>query len=188
LLSGPGSRLEGPVEKCGLSDAKGLKHRIPGVRIEPSLEFREKLTGNRRDVFHAGHRQQNALGAGVKSHLKGFRQVLYWHNIPSEAHAAQDNHLRLDRLAQRSGAQRHKRRQRHGSGRSGIVELDDMKVVVVVAALDGGADPVDVCLEVVEPNLNALSGARVGSKAGRLQRAVSRSNLRLQAVETEMPA
>ena len=93
------------------SNPKSLKNRISGVRVEPGLEFCEQFARDRRDVLHTGHGQQDALGAGVERHLQGFGEILDWHNIPTEAHAAQDDHLLLDRLGQRSRTQGDKRRQ-----------------------------------------------------------------------------
>jgi hypothetical protein len=40
-----------------------------------------------------------------------------------------------------------------------------MQMVVVVAALNRRAYPLDIRLEVIEPNLDCLTGARVGAKA-----------------------
>jgi hypothetical protein len=49
-----------------LCHSERLKRRIPGVRVEPGLKLGEQLARDSRDIFDAGHGQQNALRASVK--------------------------------------------------------------------------------------------------------------------------
>ena len=118
--------------------------------------------------------KQDALGTGVEGDLQRLGQVLDRDDVAAQAHAAQDDHLLLERLAQDAGAEGHERRQGHGRRRPGVVQLDDVQVVVVVAGLDRGADPAGVGLEVVEADLDGFLGRRVRAEARRLQRAVAR--------------
>ena len=83
--------------------------------------------------LHARHRQQQAFGPGVEGDLQRLGQVLDRHDVSAQAHAAQDDHLLLERLAQDAGTEGHERRQRHRRRRAGVVQLDDVQVIVVVA-------------------------------------------------------
>ena len=56
------------------------------------------------------------------------------------------------------GAQGDEARQGHGLGGPGVVQLDGVQVVVVIAGLGGAAHPADVGLEVVEGDLDRLLG------------------------------
>ena len=86
-----------------------------------------------------------------------------------------------------AGAKGYERRQGHGVRRPGVVQFDDVQVVIVVARLDRGADPVGVRLEVIEADLDRFLRRRVGAEAGCLQRAVARSHLGFEPVQAEMP-
>ena len=56
--------------------AQGFKHGVHGVGVEVGLELCEQLAGDRRDVLHARHRQQDSLGTGVEGDLERLGQVL----------------------------------------------------------------------------------------------------------------
>ena len=104
------------------------------------------------------------LAPASKATCKRLGQVLDRDDVSAQAHAAQDDHLLLERLAQDARAEGDEGRQRHGRRRPGVVQLDDVQVVVVVARLDRGADPAGVRLEVVEPDLDRLLGRRSSSR------------------------
>ena len=77
-----------------------LKHSICGVCIETGLEFGEQLAKDRRDVFHAGHWQEDSFGSGVEGYLERFCKILHGHDIAAKAHAAEEDQLWLERLAE----------------------------------------------------------------------------------------
>lgn len=53
-----------------------LEHGVPRIGVEAGLELGEQLAGDSGDVGHAGHRQQDAPGAGIESHLERLCQIL----------------------------------------------------------------------------------------------------------------
>lgn len=53
-----------------------LEHCINRVGVEPGLELCEQLAGDRWDVLHACHRQQQAFGSGVEGDLQRLGEVL----------------------------------------------------------------------------------------------------------------
>lgn len=57
------------------------------------------------------------------------------------------------------------------------MQLDDVKVIVVLAWLDRGTDPAGVGAEVVEADLDRLLGSHVLADSGHLQSAVARGDL-----------
>ena len=102
---------------------------------------------------------------GVEGDLKRLGQVLDRYNVPAKAHAAEDHHLRLQRPPQSAGAQRDESRERHGIGRARVVEFHDVKVEVVIAALDRRTHPASIRPEIVEADLDRLLGCGVRTQA-----------------------
>ena len=68
------------------------------------------------------------LAPASKATWSDSAKVLDRDDVAAQAHAAQDHHLLLQRLAQDGGAKGHERRQGHGRRRPGVVQFDDMQV------------------------------------------------------------
>ena len=82
------------------------------------------------------------LAPASKATCKALGQVLDRDDVAAQAHAAQDDHLRLERLAQDRRAQGHEARQGHAPVVGPVLcSSTTMQVVVVLAGLDRGTDP-----------------------------------------------
>lgn len=156
-----------------LLHSQPLEHCVDGVGVETGLELREEFAGDGGDVADAGHWKQDPFASGVFGDLHGLGKVFDRHEVSAQAHVSEDHHLRLDWFAQDRRAERGERRQGHGRGRSAVVQLDDVKVIVVLAWLDRGTDPAGVGAEVVEADLDRLLGSHVLADSGHLQSAVA---------------
>ena len=70
-----------------------------------------------------GHWQEKTFGTSAEGDLERFSEVLHGDDIATQAHTSQDNQLRLDRVAQQTGAESHKRGEGYGSCWSGVIEF-----------------------------------------------------------------
>ena len=68
------------------------------------------------------------------------------------------------------------------------MQLNDVDVVVVVPSLQRGTDPGGIGLEKVEADLERFLGGTVCSESRGAQLTIARCDLRLKAVEPEVPA
>jgi hypothetical protein len=58
------------------SHPQRLEHRIDRIGVESGLELGEQFAGDRRNILHAGHRQQQPLGSSVEGDLERSRLIL----------------------------------------------------------------------------------------------------------------
>ena len=66
------------------------------------------------------------------------------------------DHLLLDWFAEDTRTKSDERSQRHCCGRAGVVQFDDVEVVVVIQGFDGCTDLSGVRFEVIEADLHGF--------------------------------